>query len=264
MKTESKKTEGARSVYRALELLDLIARHQTDGISLPELVAITTLDRTTVYRLLSTLESEHLVERDTNTRRYFLGMESMQIGLSTMSRAPILDEYVPMMKALAHESQDTVFLVVRNGDYAQCLHLEQGSFPIRTVTQHVGGLRLLGLGTGGRAILATLPDKEIEDLQHRHQTEYAEHGLAGDNLWKVVEAIRRNGHAQTVDIITPGVSGIGVAFELFYGGHAAVSVVAISDRMPADRQAKLLLHIRKLLSNQGLTRTTVDTPSSSK
>lgn len=138
MNNQAKPVDGARSVYRALQLLDLVAHHHEDGIGLAELVTLTGLDRTTVYRLASTLERENLLERDTDSRRYHLGMESMQIGLTTMSRAPILDDCVPAMKAIAQESEDIVFLVVRNGDYAHCLHLEEGAFPIRTVTQHVG------------------------------------------------------------------------------------------------------------------------------
>jgi len=263
MNKEVKKVEGARSVYRALELLDLIARHHEDGIGLSVLVAETGLDRATVYRLVSTLKQEHLVERDPDSRCYRLGMEAMQIGLATMSRAPILDGCVPAMRAIANESEDTVFLVVRNGDYAHCLHLEQGSFLIRTVVQHVGGLRLLGLGTAGQALLATLPDKEIEGIYRRHQDEYTERGFSSDRLWKTMAQIRSNGYTRTVDIITPGVHGIGVAFEVGYGGYAGVSVVAISERMSPARQVRLVELIRAQLHKGGFMPATANVSTSS-
>lgn len=253
MNKPQKSVEGAQSVFRALDLLGLIARQHDEGAALADLVEATGLDRTTVYRLVGTLEYEHLVERDAVTRRYRLGMEAMQIGLTTMGRAPILDECTPAMQEVARASEDTVFLIVRNGDFAHCLHLEQGTFPIRTVTQHVGGMRLLGLGTAGLAVLATLPDAEIDAIYRRHRDEYERHGLTNARLSKRVRQIRADGHAVTVDVLTPGVCGVGLAFEIGHGGHAALSVATIIDRMPPPRRLWLAELMREQLRARGFT-----------
>jgi len=253
MNIEPKQVEGAQSVYRALELLGLIALHHEEGITLNALVASTRLNRTTAYRLVGTLERDGMVERDATSRRYRLGMESMQIGLATMRRAPILEECRPLMKTLAHESGDTVFLIVRNGDYAHCLHSESGTFPIQTKTQHVDGLRLLGLGTAGQAVLATLHDDEIESIYHRHQEKYLEHGFSLNSLERVISKIRCTGHAMTVDIVTPGVCGVGVAFEIGMGGHAAISIASIAERMSARRRAWIVNRIHVQLRERGFT-----------
>ena len=256
MNNQAKPVDGARSVYRALQLLDLVAHHHEDGIGLAELVTLTGLDRTTVYRLASTLERENLLERDTDSRRYHLGMESMQIGLTTMSRAPILDDCVPAMKAIAQESEDIVFLVVRNGDYAHCLHLEEApSHP----DSHPAcrGLRLLGLGTAGQALLATLPDKEINAIQHRHRVEYEarglpseQHGNRGAGAPPRPRQDRRHHHA--------GRMRAGRGLPHGYGGHAAISVAAISERMPPARQAMLLQLIHEQLLKRGFAPVATD------
>jgi len=251
MNKKPEQVAGAQSVHRALELLGLIARHHEEGIDLNELVASTRLERTTAYRLVSTLECNGMVERDATSRRYRLGMESMQIGLATMRRAPILEECRPLMKTLAHESGDTVFLVVRNGDYAQCLHSESGTFPIQTITQHVDGLRLLGLGTAGQAVLATLYDDEIESIYRLNKEKYLDHGFSLNLLQRVISKIRCTGYAMTIDIITPGVCGVGVAFEIGIGGHAAISIASIAERMSASRQEWLINRIRARLRARG-------------
>ena len=251
MNTTPKKVEGAQSVYRALDMLGLIARGHVDGVPLGDLVTAMGLDRTTAYRLVSTLEHENLIERHPDSRRYRLGMAAMQIGLTTMSRAPILEECLPVMQALARESEDTVFLIVRNGDYAHCLHLEQGAFPIRATTQHVDGLRLLGLGTAGQALLATLPDAEIESIHRRNQVDYLQHDFPLPRLLRTVAQIRRDDYAVTTDIITPGVRGVGVAFGVGEGGHAAISIASIANRMPPLRGAWLVDRIRARLDENG-------------
>ncbi|KRB86974.1 IclR family transcriptional regulator [Noviherbaspirillum sp. Root189] len=226
---------GTQSLDRALSLLSLIEQSHQEGIELAGLVEKSELDRTTVYRLVSALVQAGFVERDSTTKKYRLGVEAMQIGLMAMSRAPIVESCKPLMQLLARETEDTVFLVVRNGDYAHCLHIEQGSFPVKAITQHVGGLRILGLGTAGQALLATMGDAEIEAIYIRHREEYESHGLNLRELKQAVKNIRANGHAVTVDIITEGVCGVGVAFEITKGNYAGVSIAGIGSRFPAAR-----------------------------
>lgn len=226
---------GTQSLDRALGLLSLIEQSHQEGIELSWLVEKSKLDRTTVYRLVSALVQAGFVERNAMTKKYRLGVEAMQIGLMAMSRAPIVESCKPLMQLLAHETEDTVFLVVRNGDYAHCLHIEQGSFPVQAITQHVGGLRVLGLGTAGQALLATMSDLEIEGIYVRHREEYESHGLTLPQLKQAVKNIRVNGYAMTVDIITEGVCGVGVAFEITKGNYAGLSIAGIGSRFPAAR-----------------------------
>lgn len=251
MNKKKKPVEGAQSVFRGLDLLGRIASHHADGVDLATLVAESGLDRTTTYRLVSTLQHEQLVEREPLTRLYRLGVEAMQIGLTSMGRAPILDDCLPVMQTIARESRETVYLIVRNGDFAHCLHVEYGAFLIRTATQHVGRLRLLGLGAASQALLATLTDAEIEGIYRRHAAGYESHGVACAQLLKAVGQGRRDGHAMTQNLLTDGVLAVGVAFEIDHGGHAAMSVASTTARMPAQRRLQLVELVRSQVRDLG-------------
>ena len=253
MNNLKKSVEGAQSVFRALDLLDLIAKHHGDGVDLASLVSETQLDRTTAYRLVSTLQQENLVERDPVTKRYRLGLESMQIGLTAMSRAPILEDCRPVMQAIAHETEDTVYLIVRNGDYSHCLHVEHGAFPIRTMMQHVGELRVLGLGAGGQALLATLPDSVVDGIYRRNERGYAHIGITHSQLLQRVAQIRHEGYAFTQNLITDGVSSIGLAFQIHHGDHAAISLACINARICAQRQIELVELLRQKIRELGFS-----------
>ncbi|SPD67584.1 IclR family transcriptional regulator (plasmid) [Cupriavidus taiwanensis] len=230
-----KTISGAQSVMRALSLLKLIGAHHEAGIEQSELIAATQLERSTTYRLLQGLVQAGFVQRDVR-KRYRLGIEAMQIGLAAMSRAPILETCRPAMQAIARHTEDTVYLVVRNGDYGHCLHVELGAFPIHTVTMIVGALRLLGRGAGGQALLATLSDDELNALYDRHSKSYRQDGLSLAKLREIVRRTRNNHHAYTENIVTEGVSGVGVAFSISSSGYAAISVGAIRQRMPSSRR----------------------------
>ncbi|MFT0544944.1 IclR family transcriptional regulator [Allopusillimonas ginsengisoli] len=227
---------GTQTVARALGLLRLISLAHPQGIRMAELASLAQLDRATAYRLVSSLIQFGLVERD-ETRNYRLGVEAMQLGLASMRSAPIVDRIKPVMKRLARRTEDTIFLVVRNGDYGHCLHCEEGSYPVKALVLRVGGMRVLGIGSAGSTLLAAQTNDEIEALYKRHLDEFHPRIPSSDALKRLVTDTRRRGYADTADLVTEGVSGVGMRFELPTGTQAAVSVAAIRSRMPPERKA---------------------------
>ena len=247
----SQGTAGAQSLRRALQLLRLLAQHQEDGIRLTEVMAASGLERSTAHRLLSCLVEEQFAERDPESKAYRLGLDAMQLGFASMRRVPLVDHCRPLMQRLARMSGDTVFLVIRQGDYCLCLHREEGHFPVKVFTTDVGGRRLLGLGAGGLALMAQLSDAEVERIFDRLVEEYTEAGFTRERLQQAVRRTRAAGYADIVDTLTVGVSGVGATFAASPSTLAAISFGAITPRLPPERKrdmAQLLMD--QLASNQ--------------
>ncbi|ALL71132.1 transcriptional regulator, IclR family (plasmid) [Paraburkholderia caribensis MBA4] len=236
MNTDISPIPGAQSAHRVLGLLTLLAQNHEAGIKLSELVSLSGLDRATAYRLVSTLVQTLYADRDEVTKRYRLGIRAMQVGLAAMSRVPLLELVRHSLHSLARTTEDTVFLVVRNGDYAHCIHVEHGPFPIRVVTMLVGNIRLLGLGTAGRALLATMDDAEFDALFMRHRTEFEQKGVTRAALRKSIAQTRQNGFSVEHDLVVEGVSAVGVSFVITDGSYAAISIAGLRSRMDAKRR----------------------------
>lgn len=234
-----RKTAGAQTLRRGLQILRLLAQHQEEGMALADLVEGTGLERPTAYRLLCSLEEERFVERNPDSKRYRLGIDAMQLGAAAAEKAPIVDLVLPVMKKLARLSGDTVFLVVPQGDFTVCLHREEGSFPVRVFTTVPGQRRLLGIGAGGLALMAGMDDEAIRAVHRRRSSLYAQAQMPIARLMAAVHRARRKSYAEIVDTITEGVSGVGCAFALPYGASAALSFGAISSRMTASRRDEL-------------------------
>jgi DNA-binding IclR family transcriptional regulator len=226
---------GAQAVLRAIDLLKLVGLKHERGISLASLVAATGLERSTAYRLMKSLGQTGLVARDEH-KLYRLGLEAMQLGLAAMSRVPIVDICRPMMIRLARRTEDTVYLVVRNGDFAHCVHFEEGAFPIKALVLQMGGLRLLGVGSAGTALMATLSENELESFHSRHRRDLPTERSSLTFLRKQVTSIRLRGHVFTDNLVAEGVSGVGVYFPVTSGTYAAISVGAIRSRMGDERR----------------------------
>lgn len=243
-------TAGAQSLRRALGLLRLVAERHEEGVKLAEIVETTGLQRPTAHRLLAALTEEQFVERG-DDRLYRLGVEAMNLGFASLRRAPLVDACRPALQQLARTVGDTLFLVVRQGDYAYCLHREEGPYPVKVFTTNVGERRLLGIGAGGLALLARLADDEIAALHARHAADYRAAGFTLAALLKAAAQTRRRGHAETVNSITVGIVGVGVAFRIGTQAWAAVSVGAIDSRLPAARRAEVAKALRAVLGEDG-------------
>jgi DNA-binding IclR family transcriptional regulator len=235
MNTPPSKPSGTQSVGRAVSLLKLVSKYHRQGSDLKLLVQLSGLERVTAYRLLQSLVESGLVERDPLSKKYHLSIGSLQLGLDAMTRSPLIHQCRPVMQQLARLTDDSVYLAVRNGDHGQCLYIESGAHPLKTSVLE-GGFLLLGLGTAGRAIMATLSDEEIQVLYHRHQSQYDAYGLTLPRLQQLLQQVRLQGYSDVDDLVTQGVGGVGVAFRIAYGGYAAISVGATKTRMNQSRK----------------------------
>jgi DNA-binding IclR family transcriptional regulator len=235
--TPPARVHGAQSIDRALRVLQLIAAHHAQGIELYQVIEFTGLDRTTGYRIASALERSGMVVRDGASGAYRLGAEAMALGMASMQRPPLLDPCLPAMKALARRSGEHVFLVVRAGDYSQCLHLEEGPRPIRGFAETVGSMRLLGLGIPSFAFLAHMSDEAIAAHYARHQMEYQGQNMSAIKLQRWIRQAREQGHVQ---ISAKGIAGVGLRFALGSCGEAALGIVVPASRLPRSRGPSLV------------------------
>jgi len=249
MVSKTSETPGAQNMRRSLLVLRVLGRHQEEGISVTEVIAQTQLERSTAHRLLTCLVEERFAERDPLTRRYRLGIDAMQMGLASLRRAPLVASYQPLMQRLARTSGDTVYLLVRQGDYTICLHREDGPYPVKVFSTRVGDARVLGVGVGGMAILAGLADEDVQRIHAQHQAAFDAAGLGDAAFRRTIARTRRSGCAEMLDSVTPGVGGVGMAIANAEGApFAAISIASIQPRMQAPRRAELAALLARELS----------------
>jgi DNA-binding IclR family transcriptional regulator len=223
---------GVQSLERVFQLLSLLADDHDAGMSMQQLVQRTGLSRPTVHRMVSFLMQRHYVEQQADSHAYRLGTAAMLLGLRTMSRPPLVETYLNTMRRIARRTGESVFLIVRLGDYSYNLHLEEGETKSSSMRALVGATRLLGIGFGSLALLATMSDADIQQHYAHHQPEYAAHGLSVGRMRVGIERCRRLGYALAAGF---DVAGAGHAFKV-PSGLAAISVVSPKPRMPLARR----------------------------
>lgn len=233
---------GSQSVDRALGLLSLIGREPADGLPLGEIVAGSGLNKPTTRRLLLALMRAGLVEQEPQTRRYCLGEEAFVLGVLAARRHGLPELAMDSLRRLSSETQDTSFLTVRRENYAICLHREEGTYPVRTHALQAGDQHPLGVGAGSLAILAALPDADVDRVVAANAAALLARypGFAPDAMRADVAATRGRGFSLNPGRLVASSWGVGRAFHYPDGRVAgALSLAAIDSRMAPARQVEL-------------------------
>ena len=143
-------TETSQTLDRGLRVLMVLAATPA-GLTVTELAAAVQVNRTVVYRLISTLEQHALVRRDRQGKLH-VGLGVLQLSAAVQ---PVLREVAaPVLRVLAEKVGCTAHLTVSDGEEALALSVIEPSWTDFHVSYRVGARHPLDRGAAGRAILA--------------------------------------------------------------------------------------------------------------
>ncbi len=182
------------SVRKALAILDLLSDGKERTLS--EIARQLSLAKSTAHGLLETLAAERLLEKDSGSNTFSLGIRLIELGYCAQTGLDLVRIAAPFLKGLNIRFDETVHLVVLDNDevlYIDCIESQR-----RLRTYSVIGVRApLYCTSVGKAILAYLPDTEVRRI-------VAECGLAPftentitseERLWQEIAHIRACGFA---------------------------------------------------------------------
>lgn len=203
-------------------------------LRLADVCASTGLHKATALRLLEALTREGFVQRDLGTKRFALGEESLVLGLAMQGRDHISKRARPWLVRLAGLSGDTIILSARHGNESVCIDREFGAYPIRAAYLDIGSRRPLGVGAGSMALLAWLPQNEVEavlaEIGPVVQARYPRIDRA--LLEQEIRLAVARGHSMLLDVVVERLGGIGVPI---FGSDgrpvAAISLAALNERI---------------------------------
>ena len=231
------------SLDKALTILEVLANNPDSGVT--EVAQRSNSTKSQVFRLLYTLEQRGYVRKDPATRTYTLGYRALYLGDKTRQQTNLIQVAQPILDELAHECQENVHLIIRDGVTSVCVALRQSSQPLRLYAQ-VGRRGPLHAGGGSTLLLAYAPD----DLR--------EHVLASDleaftpvterdpaRLRIVLERIREQGYHEAKDDLDEGAFSIAAPIRDHQGRVvAALSVAGPASRLSDERRT---LHRRAVV-----------------
>lgn len=230
---------GTQSVVRAIRLLKLFGGSQAIW-SLTEIVEAAGLNKTTVFRMLTALESEGLLERAENGS-YKLGTEMVALGgraLHTNSLRQLAQPVLEELVALTGE-RTTLEVPVTNpdGTLAMLMMAEIQGKHLISINQYVGSRLPIHATSTGKALLAFMSDEERDIVLQQQLTPLTRRTIVNRaNLMKELALIRERGYAVAMGELEIGLMAAGTPVYNYEGQPTAtISIEGPLSRIDEDR-----------------------------
>lgn len=199
----------SKSLQKALRILVYMGE-QAPEAGVTQLAAELGLTKATVHRLLNAMERFDLIERNSASERYRLGLRLHQLGSRALESRTLRAEAHRLLTEMSRRSRETVSLATPAPGGVVCLDRLDSPHTIFTVCTPVGSMFPAHCTAAGKAILAYMADDEVEELVRRH-------GLKQHTPFTITQMprlkenlrlIRQRGYAVDHQELERGISGV--------------------------------------------------------
>lgn len=237
-----------KSLKKALDVLNCFLTKPTWGVT--EISERLGLYKSNVYDILMTFRAMDYLEKDGETERYKLGMQVFALSRAMEDTFSIIKIAIPYMQELANITDERVYLAIPHG--GEVVYLE-ATYPAESVNlmRSILGERAEMHCTGiGKAMLANLPEEEIQNYLKKELTVYTDHTISDTyQLRKELEVTRQRGYA--IDDMEHEFGVKCVALPIFDKAHklyAAMSVSGLAVHFTDERIEEWALLMKKYIA----------------
>jgi DNA-binding IclR family transcriptional regulator len=237
MATTEPRAKTIQSVDRAAALIKAIA-DSPHSPTVNELADICGLNRSTTWRLLATLDSHGLIDRDPISQRYSLGYAFLRMAAGA-EVDPLVRRGRPVLEQLAQQTGETTNLAVARR--FSLVYVDQVDPPHVMAPNWFGRTVPLHATSTGKAYLAFLPEDEKEAVLPRRLERYTRTTVTDRRrLGEELAAARRDGYAICVGELEESLFGASAPVLSEQGRPVAiVSVWGTEHRLPRERLAEV-------------------------
>jgi DNA-binding IclR family transcriptional regulator len=229
-----------KSVSRALDIITLVSIKK-GGLGVTEIANQIDINKSSVYRILSTLVQYGYVEQDVETGKYKLGYKFLEISSKLLESIDLRAEARMYLQELENETNEVIHLVVY--DQGEVVYIEKldGSETLRMHSK-VGKRAPMHCTSVGKAILAHLPSGVVLDiLERKGLPMHTDKTITNkDDFLLELNTVRQKGYALDLEENENGITCIAVPiFDHMGNAIAAVSISGPTIRMTNERLEQL-------------------------
>jgi DNA-binding IclR family transcriptional regulator len=224
-----------KSFEKMFEVLSLFSMNRT-SLSISEIQKETGLPKSTVFRILNTMEFYNYIEQNSENHRYSLGFNFFRLGSIYQAQLDFRKTALPIMKKIVEETDETVELNIISGVSRICVEKVDSPLEFRNFVQ-IGDRKPIHLGASGKVLLTFLSDFEfkmtVDELQKDEQIDM-------DKLKQDVTKIKSKGYEITKGERVPGSFAIATPiFESKGNLLASLTIAGPIQRITDEREIEL-------------------------
>lgn len=240
-----------RAVDRALDILLCFSR-SNDGLTLSDVTREVHLHKSTVYRLLMSLQQKGFVRKHPQSDKYLLGWSVLELITNIYQSDELSAVCLPEMTRLRDETGETVSLYIRSGLERIRIQSVESNEPIRNVAS-LGKTYPLFIGASGKVLLAFA---DVQVVAQVLQEPTIPEDFNREEFRKQLEDIRVGGYAISIQERDAGAAALAAPIFGRNDFQAALSVSGPVSRFTHETMTEYIetirqasLRITKLLSH---------------
>ncbi len=253
---------GKNPIQVAERLFQVIERLAENGpMGIMDLSAELGFHKSTTHRLVTSLQYMGYIRQDEESLKYALSLKFLEIGSKILEQTNMASLIHPSLKKLSEQTGETVHLVRREGTEAVYIDKVESTVSSIRMVSRVGSRIPLYCSGVGKALLAELPDPEIEDIWNSSEitslTPYTVTSLS--DLMDRIRGVREAGYAMDDEENEEGVRCIAVSIpdyhkEPVYALSISAPVSRMTDARIADLSTDVLTFKKDLEKTLGFSR----------
>lgn len=195
-------------IEKAVKTLDVLLTAK-EGLTPTEVAEQIDTNRSSAFRLLTSLEQAGLLTRDPETGRYRLGMKMLQYGSAVRLSMSLVQVAEPILMRLRDDTRQTSLLAIREEWGARCL-IRLPGLEVDVLSWTSGQLLPMHVGAAPQALMSAMSDTEIDRYFAYNKDWHTQQGeRAAEEVRESLKEIRRRGWALNLATITQGVASLG-------------------------------------------------------
>ncbi len=205
---------------------------------------MTKLSKSTVFRIIQTLEKHRLLTFDSLSNRYSLGIKLFEFGGIIYSSLSLRRAAARFLDQLAAANNHLVLMGVLKEDELVYIDRREGKDRF-IVTSEIGRRRPPHYGMLGKALMAFLPEEKVDELLMRYPLEkIASRSITDPGKFKNnLKQIRRRGYSYEHNEVWDGAIGIGAPIRNYRGEVVAAVGTAFAAFNIDDRRIKEIIRL---------------------
>jgi IclR family KDG regulon transcriptional repressor len=232
-------SEPVRTVDRALDIL-LCFRQDEPVLSFTQIAERVSVPKSTVHRLLATLERKRFIIRDKTTGKYRLGLRFIETASLVLQDADLQRWTQLYLQRLSDECGETVDLAVLDETDVVYLQVIEGPQQVKLAAR-VGQQLPAFCTASGKAFLAYLPNGEVDRILGEGLPKCTENTpVSLTDLYEDLRVVRERGFAISEEEYEKDINAVAAPILDANGCPvAAVAIVGPSFRLPHERMLML-------------------------
>ena len=200
--------EPLHSAENVLHVLFVWNESGQKSLGLTEISRITRINKSTVYKILLSLQGHHMVSLDPVTKKYSIDYGVLPLGTMFLQKLDLRTVAHPLIEELAQKSGKTITLALRKPEHLMFIDRVDGYENVRFFCD-IGKIAHFNGGAAAKAVFANLTEDEQHAIASQSVERHTMYTKTWEELLQQVPDIRAKGYSISDEEVDIGVLAVG-------------------------------------------------------